>query len=39
MKIEPDTKLDFSDVLIKPKRSNLTSRSQMNLRRAITFLL
>lgn len=38
MKIEPDTKLDFSDVLIKPKRSNLTSRSQVNLERTITFL-
>ena len=38
MKIEPDTKLDFSDVLIKPKRSNLTSRSQVDLERTITFL-
>lgn len=38
MKIDPDTKLDFSDVLIKPKRSNLTSRSQVDLERTITFL-
>ena len=38
MKIRPDTKLDFSDVLIKPKRSNLTSRSEVNLERTITFL-
>ena len=27
MKIEEDTKLDFSDVLIRPKRSILSSRS------------
>jgi len=38
MKLEPDTKLDFSDVLIKPKRSNLSSRSAVNLERTITFL-
>ncbi len=38
MKIENDTKLDFSDVLIKPKRSNLYSRSQVNLERTFTFL-
>ena len=38
MKIEPETKLDFTDVLIKPKRSNLASRSEVNLERTITFL-
>lgn len=38
MKLEPDTKLDFSDVLIKPKRSNLSSRNAVNLERTITFL-
>ena len=38
MKIEPDTKLDFNDVLIKPKRSNLTSRNEVSLERTMTFL-
>lgn len=38
MKIEPDTKLDFNDVLIKPKRSNLTSRNDVSLERTMTFL-
>ena len=38
MKIENDIKFDFSDVLIKPKRSNLFSRSQVNLERTFTFL-
>jgi GMP reductase len=33
VKIEEDTKLDFSDVLIKPKRSTLSSRSQVELSR------
>ena len=28
MRIEEDTKLDFKDVLIRPKRSTLQSRSQ-----------
>ena len=31
MNIENDVKLDFSDVLIKPKRSTLGSRSEVNL--------
>ena len=31
MKIENDLKLDFSDVLIRPKRSTLSSRSDVNL--------
>jgi len=38
MKIDNDVKLDFSDVLIKPKRSTLHSRSQVSLERTITFL-
>ena len=38
MKIENDIKLDFSDVLIKPKRSNLYSRNQVKLERTFTFL-
>ena len=33
MRIESDLKLDFSDVLIKPKRSALVSREAVNLRR------
>ena len=37
MKIEPDTKYDFSDVLLKPKRSKLSSRSQVSLEKTITF--
>lgn len=38
MQIEYDVKLDFSDVLIKPKRSSLESRSQVNLNREYKFL-
>lgn len=38
MKIDTELKLDFADVLIKPKRSNLSSRNQVNLERTITFL-
>tara|TARA_S200002703_G_scaffold20667_5_gene17100 strand:- start:72159 stop:73193 length:1035 start_codon:yes stop_codon:yes gene_type:complete len=37
MKLELDTKLDFSDVLIKPKRSDLSSRSQVSLNRIFKF--
>jgi GMP reductase len=37
MKILPDTKLDFSDVLILPKRSTLTSRSEPEIIRKFTF--
>jgi len=37
MRIVEDTKLDFSDVLISPKRSQLTSRKQAQLYRAFTF--
>lgn len=38
MKIEDDVKLDFSDVLIKPKRSKLSSRSEVSLERTFKFL-
>lgn len=37
MKIETDIKLDFSDVLIRPKRTTLRSRSQVDLNRTISF--
>ena len=37
MKLELDIKLDFKDVLIRPKRSNLSSRKEVNLEREITF--
>jgi GMP reductase len=37
MKIEEDVKLDYSDVLIRPKRTVLTSRSDVNLERTINF--
>ena len=36
-KIEQDIKLDFSDVLIRPKRSTLESRSQILLEREFKF--
>ncbi len=38
MKIEPDTKLDFSSVLIRPKRSTLSSRNEVTLERDFKFL-
>tara|TARA_B100000575_G_scaffold294592_2_gene311879 strand:+ start:925 stop:1998 length:1074 start_codon:yes stop_codon:yes gene_type:complete len=37
MKIETDLKLDFSDVLIRPKRTTLSSRSQVTLEREFKF--
>jgi len=37
MRIIEDVKLDYKDVLIIPKRSNLASRSQVNLERTFTF--
>jgi len=37
MIIDNEVKLDFKDVLIKPKRSNLCSRSQVDLERTFTF--
>jgi GMP reductase len=38
MRIETDLKLGFKDVLIRPKRSNLRSRSQVDLERTYSFL-
>ncbi|SFS75201.1 GMP reductase [Lutibacter maritimus] len=38
MRIETDLKLGFKDVMIRPKRSTLSSRSQVSLDRAFTFL-
>ena len=37
MRIEEGIKLDFKDVLIRPKRSTLTSRSQVELAREFPF--
>ncbi len=37
VKIENDPKLDFNNVLIRPKRSTLNSRSQVNLERTLKF--
>ena len=37
MRIEYDIKLGFKDVMIRPKRSTLKSRSQVNLKREFTF--
>ena len=37
MRIEEDIKLDFRDVLIRPKRSTLSSRREVNLERTFTF--
>mmetsp|Transcript_164 Transcript_164/g.183 ORF Transcript_164/g.183 Transcript_164/m.183 type:complete len:370 (-) Transcript_164:177-1286(-) len=36
-RIEDDVKLDFKDVLIRPKRSTLRSRSEVSLERKLTF--
>ena len=38
-RIENEIKLDFKDVLIRPKRSTLKSRSQVSLDRTYTFKL
>ena len=38
MRIESDLKLGFKDVLIRPKRSTLKSRSQVKLEQTFTFL-
>ncbi len=38
MRIEQDIKLGFKDVLIRPKRSNLKSRAQVQLERDFKFL-
>lgn len=37
-KIESDTKLDFSNVLIRPKRSTVSSRSEVDLEREFKFV-
>lgn len=37
MKIDPEPKLDFENVLIQPKRSNLNSRSEVDLHRKFSF--
>ena len=37
MRIEEDIKLDYKDVLFKPKRSKLTSRKDVDLMRTLTF--
>lgn len=37
MRIEEEIKLDFKDVLIRPKRSTLSSRREVNLKRTYTF--
>lgn len=37
MRIDPEIKLDFNDVLICPKRSTLTSRKEVDLSREFTF--
>lgn len=38
MRIEEDVKLDFKDVLIRPKRSTLVSRKEVDLNREYKFL-
>lgn len=38
MRIENDIKLGFKEVMIRPKRSTLKSRSQVSLERTFTFL-
>ena len=37
MKVEQEVKLDFIDVLIRPKRSALSSRSEVSMERTIHF--
>ncbi|TNF90226.1 MAG: GMP reductase, partial [Gammaproteobacteria bacterium] len=37
MRIEEDSKLDYKDVLIRPKRSTLGSRKDVELEREFTF--
>src|SRR5579862_5556148 len=37
MRIENDVKLDFKDVLIRPKRSTLTTRSDVDISREFGF--
>ena len=37
MRLEEDIKLDYSDVLFRPKRSTLSSRKEVNLKRTYKF--
>ena len=37
MRIEEDLKLDYSDVLFRPKRSTLSSRKDVDLKRKYIF--
>ena len=37
MKIETEPKLDFSNVLIRPKRTTLSSRKEIDLTRSFKF--
>ena len=37
MRIETDPKLDFKDVLIRPKRSTLNSRNEVDIARSFRF--
>ena len=37
MRVEWDIKLGFKDVMIRPKRSNLKSRSEVDLKRTYCF--
>ena len=37
MRIEEEIKLDYSDVLFRPKRSTLTSRKEVDLNRTYKF--
>lgn len=37
VKIEEEVKLDFSDVLFKPRPSNLKSRAEVSLEKSIQF--
>jgi GMP reductase len=37
MRLEEDIKLDYKDVLIRPKRSTLESRKEVELERKFTF--
>ena len=38
MRLEEDIKLDYSDVLIRPKRSTLTSRYDVDITRTYKFV-
>ena len=38
MRIETDIKLDYQDVLLKPKRSKLSSRKEVLMEREFKFL-